>query len=71
MNKEKILTLVKILESNTKLLQSYKKINKKIEDLEENISKKYKDKEEENRFIQQIIETSNDNYYRISKNCLD
>ena len=71
MNKEKILTLVKILESNTKLLQSYKKINKKIEDLEENISKKYKDKEEENKFIQQIIETSNDNYYRISKNCLD
>jgi hypothetical protein len=71
MNKEKILTLVKILESNTKLLQSYKKINKKIEDLEENISKKFKDKEEENKFIQQIIDTSNDNYYRISKNCLD
>ena len=71
MEKEKILTLVKILESNTKLLQSYKKINKKIEDLEENISKKYKDKEEENKFIQQIVETSNDNYYRISKNCLD
>lgn len=71
MEKEKILTLVKILESNTKLLQSYKKINKKIEDLEDNISKKFKDKEEENNFIQQIVETSNDNYFRISKNCLD
>lgn len=71
MDKEKILTLVKILESNTKLLQSYKRINKKIEDLEDNISRKFKDKEEENKFIQQIVETSNDNYYRIAKNCLD
>jgi len=71
MENNKIKTLVKILESNSKLLLSYKNILKKIDVLEENISKKFKDKEEENNFIQQIIDSSNDNYFRISKNCLN
>ncbi len=70
MEKENIINLVKILESNSKLLNSYKKIIKKIEDLEENITRKFKDKDDENKFIQQIIESSNDNYYKISKNLL-
>ncbi len=70
MDKDKIVLLVKILESNIKILNNYKKISNKIEKLEENITRKFKDREEENLFLQEIIESSNDNYYKISKNCL-
>lgn len=70
MDKDKIVLLVKILESNIKILNNYKKILNKIEKLEDNITRKFKDREEENLFLQEIIESSNDNYYKISKNCL-
>ena len=70
MDKEKIVSLIKILESNIKILGTYKKILSKIDNLEEIITRKFKDREEENLFLQEIIESSNDNYYKISKNCL-
>ncbi len=71
LDREKIIDLVKILESNNKLLVSYKKIIKKIEVMEENISRKFINKDEENKFMEKIIESSNDYYFRISKNCLN
>jgi hypothetical protein len=70
LEKEKIISLVKILESNSKLLNSYKKILLKIDKMEDDLIKKFKDKEEENNFIEKIIDTSNDYYFTISKNCL-
>jgi vacuolar-type H+-ATPase subunit E/Vma4 len=70
LEKDKIISLVKILESNSKLLDSYKKIIKKIEKMEDEIIRKFKDKEEENKFLEKIIETSNDYYFTISKNCI-
>jgi hypothetical protein len=70
MEKEKILLLVKILESNTKILNSYKKIINKVDILEENINRKFKDKDEENKFIKELVDSSNDFYYQISKNLL-
>ena len=70
LEKDKIISLVKILESNSKLLDSYKKILKKIEKMEDEIIRKFKDKEEENKFLEKIIDTSNDYYFTISKNCL-
>ncbi len=69
-NKEKLLDLIKIVESNLKLINLYKNIIKKIDTMESNISQKFEDKEEENKFIKNIVDTSNDYYYRISKNCL-
>ena len=71
MENNNIILLVKILESNMKLLNSYKKVIKKIDDLEENIIIKFKDKDNENTIIRDIINESNDNYYKISLNCLD
>jgi len=70
MDKTKIVGLIKIIESNNKLLNSYKRIINKIESLEEELSKKFKNKEEENKFMDQIIESSTDYYYLISQNCL-
>jgi hypothetical protein len=70
MDKDQILILVRILESNTKILNSYKSILNKVEKIEENISRKFNDKDEENKFMQQIIESSNNSYYTISQNCL-
>jgi vacuolar-type H+-ATPase subunit E/Vma4 len=70
LEKDKIISLVKILESNSKLLDSYKKILKKIEKMEDEIIRKFKDKEEENKFLEKIVDTSNDYYFTISKNCL-
>ena len=70
LEKDKIISLVKILESNSKLLDSYKKIIKKIEKMEDEIIRKFKDKEEENKFLEKIVDTSNDYYFTISKNCL-
>jgi len=71
MDKDQILILVRILESNTKILNSYKNILNKVDKIEENISRKFNDKDEENKFMQQIIESSNNNYYIISQNCLN
>ncbi len=71
MENNNIILLVKILESNMKLLNSYKKVIKKIDDLEENIIIKFKDKDNENTIIRDIINESNDNYYKISLNCLE
>lgn len=68
--KDKIIVLVKILESNSKLLDSYKNIIKKIEKMEDEIIRKFRDKDEENNFLEKIVDTSNDYYYIISKNCL-
>ena len=70
MEKDKIISLVRILESNSKLLDSYKKILNKIEKIEDTLVKKIKDREEENKFLAKLIETSNDYYYSISKNCV-
>ncbi len=70
MEKDKIILLVKILESNTKILNSYKKIINKVDILEENINRKFKDKDEENKFIKELVDSSNDFYYQISKNLL-
>jgi hypothetical protein len=70
LEKDKIIALVKILETNSKLLNSYKKILLKIEKMEDNIIRKFKDKEEENKFLEKIVDTSNDYYFNISKNCL-
>ena len=69
MEKDKILSLVKILESNSKLLDSYKKILNKIEKIEDTMIKKFKDREDENKFLEKLIDSSNDYYYCISKNC--
>jgi len=71
LEKDKIILIVKILESNNKLLNSYKKIIKKIEKTEDEIIEKFKDKAEENKFLENIINTSNDYYYTISKNCIN
>ena len=70
MEKDKIISLVRILESNSKLLDSYKKILNKIEKIEDTLVKKIKDREEENKFLAKLVETSNDYYYSISKNCV-
>ena len=70
MDKDQILILVQILESNTKILNSYKNILNKVDKIEENISRKFNDRDEENKFMQQIIESSNNSYYTISQNCL-
>ena len=70
LEKDKIISLVKILESNSKLLDSYKKIIKKLEKMEDEIIRKFKDKEEENKFLEKIVDTSNDYYFTISKNCI-
>ncbi len=70
MEKDKIILLVKILESNTKILNSYKKIINKVDILEENINRKFKDKDEENKFIKELVDSSNDYYFQISKNFL-
>ena len=70
MEKEKIISLVRILESNSKLLDSYKKILNKIEKIEDTLVKKIKDREDENKFLAKLVETSNDYYYSISKNCV-
>jgi hypothetical protein len=70
MDKDKIILLVKILESNTKTLNSYKKILINIDNLEENINRKFKDKDGENKFIKELVDSSNDYYFQISKNFL-
>ncbi len=70
MEKYKIILFVKILESNTKILNSYKKIINKVDILEENINRKFKDKDEENKFIKELVDSSNDYYFQISKNFL-
>ncbi len=71
LEKDKIILLVKILESNSKMLDSYKKIIRKIQKTEDEIIRKFKNKEEENKFLEKIVDTSNDYYYIISKNCLN
>ncbi len=71
LEKDKIILLVKILESNSKMLDLYKKIIRKIQKTEDEIVRKFKNKEEENKFLEKIVETSNDYYYIISKNCLN
>ncbi len=71
LEKDKIILLVKILESNSKMLDSYKKIIRKIQKTEDEIVRKFKNKEEENKFLEKIVDTSNDYYYIISKNCLN
>lgn len=70
MEKDKIISLVNILESNSKLLDSYKKILYKIEKIEDTIIKKIKDREDENKFLEKLIDSSNNYYYSISKNCI-
>jgi len=70
MEKDKIISLVRILESNSKLLDSYKTILNKIEKIEDTLVKKIKDREDENKFLAKLVETSNDYYYSISKNCV-
>lgn len=59
-----------IIESNLKIIQSYKKILKKINKIEESLLKKIKDIEEDKQNIKQIVEISNNNYNIISKNCI-
>lgn len=71
MDKDKIIILVKILESNTKILNSYKKILNNTDNLEENITRKFKDKDDENKFIKELVDSSNDYYFQISKNFLN
>lgn len=71
LEKDKIILLVKILESNSKMLDSYKKIIRKIQKTEDEIIRKFKNKEEENKFLEKIVDTSNDYYYIISKNCIN
>ena len=69
-DKDNIILLVKIVESNLKLLETYKKLLNKLDILEENISRKFNDRDEENLFIHEIIESANNNYYKIAKNCI-
>jgi len=70
-DKDNMVLLVKIVESNINLLDTYKKLLSKIDTLEETILRKFKDKDEENQFIQEIVDSANNNYYKISKNCLN
>lgn len=70
MNNEQMLLLVKMIESNIKLSNSYKNIYDKINKMENIINTKIKSNNSDMHFIKIIIETSNESYYKISKNCL-
>ena len=51
-------------------MDSYKKILNKIEKIEDTMIKKFKDRADENKFLEKLIDSSNDYYYSISKNCV-